>query len=227
LTGFVAAWFSQFDKGISRGGPTMFCSHCGAQTPSEAKFCASCGKVIGTAQASETPPAAAPAAAPPAYTPSPAAGPVAAAAPAGQGGFMGWLRGLKTWKKVVLGIFIFIVLVIWLAMWATSGLVEPVERHFTALRSGDVVAAYAELSVAARQQTSLEDFKKMLEGTPALTHVTGESFSTRNTENGQGRLEGVLELEGGGKLPIQIRLVKENDAWKILAYKTSASEKTE
>jgi hypothetical protein len=201
----------------------MFCSHCGAQTPSEAKFCAACGKAIGTAQASEAPQAAAFAAAPPVYTPAP--GP--AAAPVASGGFLGWLRGLKTWKKVLLGLFIFIVLVIWLALWATSGLIEPVERHFTALRSGDVVAAYAELSVAARQQTSLEDFKKMLEGTPALTHVTGESFSTRNNENGEGRLEGVLELDGGGKLPIQIRLVKENGAWKILAYKTSASEKTE
>jgi hypothetical protein len=140
---------------------------------------------------------------------------------------MGWLRGLKTWKKVVLGIVIFIVLVIALAMWATSGLVEPVQKHFAALRSGDVVAAYSELSVAARQQTSLEDFKKMVTAMPALTHVTGESFSTRENNNGEGRLEGVLELEGGGKLPIAIRLVKENDAWKILAYQTNVNGKTE
>lgn len=204
----------------------MFCSNCGAQTPSEAKFCASCGKTIQPAQSGEAPPAMAgihASTAPPAYTPNPAAGP----APSGRGGFMGWLRGMKTWKKVLLGIFIFIVLVIALAMWATSGLVEPVQRHFTALRSGDVTGAYAELSIVARQQTSLDDFKKMVVGIPALSHVTGESFSSRETKNGEGHLEGVLEIEGGGKLPIEVRLVKENDVWKILAYKTSASEKTE
>ena len=204
----------------------MFCPNCGSQMPNEAKFCASCGKPIANMQSGEAPApmAAAPMSpAPPAYTASPVAGP----APVRQGGFMGWLRGMKTWKKVVLGIVIFIVLVIALAMWATSGLVEPVQKHFAALRSGDVVAAYSELSVAARQQTSLEDFKKMVTAMPALTHVTGESFSTRENNNGEGRLEGVLELEGGGKLPIQIRLVKENDAWKILAYQTNVNGKTE
>jgi hypothetical protein len=204
----------------------MFCPNCGSQTPNEAKFCGSCGKPIANMQSSEPPPATAAAPmnpAPPAYHPAPAADP----APVRQGGFMGWLRGLKTWKKVVLGIFIFIVLVVALALWATSGLGEPVQRHFSALRSGDVVAAYSELSVAARQTTSLDDFKKMVTAMPALTHVTGESWSSREIKNSEGHLDGVLELEGGGKLPIQIRLVKENDAWKILAYQTNVNGKTE
>jgi hypothetical protein len=125
---------------------------------------------------------------------------------------------MKTWKKVLLGLAIFIVGVVALAMFATSGLDEPVERHFAALRAGDVVGAYGELSVAARQQTSLDDFKTMLTNTPALTRVTGQSFSSRTVDTAQGQLVGTLEIEGGGKLPIEIRLVKENDAWKILAY---------
>jgi hypothetical protein len=131
---------------------------------------------------------------------------------------------MKTWKKVVLGIVLFIVCVIALAMFATSGLKEPVERHFAALHAGDVVAAYSELSIAARQQTSLDDFKTMLTNTPALTHVTGESFSSRSYNNGQGQLEGTLELDGGGKLPIEIHLVKENDVWKILAYQVTPAK---
>jgi len=125
---------------------------------------------------------------------------------------------MKTWKKVLLGIAVFIVGVVALAMFATSGLNKPVERHFAALHAGDVIGAYSELSIAARQQTSLDDFKAMLVNTPALTHVTGESFSSRTVTNGQGQLEGTLDIEGGGKLPIEIRLVKENDTWKILAY---------
>jgi len=137
---------------------------------------------------------------------------------------MGWLRGLKTWKKVLLGIVIFIVGVVALAMFATSGLDKPVQRHFAALHSGDFVAAYSELSVAARQATSLDQFKAMIAGNPGLAHVTGESFTTREWNNGQGHLEGVLELEGGGKLPIVVNLVKENDEWKILAYNATGAK---
>lgn len=133
-------------------------------------------------------------------------------------GFMGWLRGLKTWKKVVLGIVVFIFAVIGLAMWGTSGLDKPVESHFASLKAGDVVGAYAQLSVAARNATSLDDFKVMLKSVPSLSRVTGTSFTSRKVENGQGRLEGSLELEGGGKLPVEIVLVKENGEWKILAY---------
>jgi hypothetical protein len=195
----------------------MFCPNCGKEMPAEAKFCPSCGKATVMSMSDVPPaPAAAPASAPPppAYNPAP----VAAAAPAASGGFMGWLRGLKTWKKVVLGIFLFIVLVVALAMWATSGLDEVVNRHFASIRAGDTLSAYSDLSIAARQQTSMEAFSAMLTATPALTHVTGTSWDSREIKNGQGNLEGMLEIEGGGKLPIEVRLVKENDQWKILAY---------
>jgi hypothetical protein len=192
----------------------MFCPNCGNQLPSEAKFCPQCGKA---STPGDVPPAAAAAPAsapPPVFNPAPAA----VAAPAAGGGFMGWLRGLKTWVKVVLGIFVFIVFVVVLALWATSGLGEVVDRHFASIKAGDTVAAYADLSVAARQTTSMEDFKAMLTRNPALAQVTGASWDSREIKNGQGTLDGMLEIQGGGKLPIEVRLVKENDQWKILAY---------
>ena len=131
---------------------------------------------------------------------------------------MGWLRGLKLWKKIVLGIVLFFVAVFGLATCATSGLGKVVDHHFAAVRAGDLIAAYSDLSVAARQQTSMDAFKAMLQATPALTHVTGSSWDTREIKNGEGHLAGMLELDTGGKLPIEVRLVKENDQWKILAY---------
>jgi hypothetical protein len=190
--------------------------------PPESKFCPSCGNAVaaptpGGSAAPAAPSftaAAPPSSAPPVFNPGPAGTFPQEPAPT----FWERLRAMKTWKKVLIGIVLFIIAVVALAMFATSGLDKPVDRHFAALRAGDIVGAYSELSIAARQQTSLDDFKTMLVNTPALTHVTGESFSSRTVSNGQGQLEGTLDIEGGGKLPIEIRLVKENDAWKILAY---------
>jgi len=204
----------------------MFCPNCGKQLPKDSHFCPACGHVIedapagaGAASAQTAAKAAPKAAAAP--DPAPPA-PAAAAAPAKKPGL--WKR-MKTWQKIVLGVVVFIIAVIWLALAATGGLVKPVERHFAALRGGDAVGAYSELSIAARQQMSLDSFKAMVEGSPALVHVTGESFSSRKVTNGQGQLEGTLDLENGGKLPIEIRLVKENGQWKILGYRLNPVKK--
>ena len=72
---------------------------------------------------------------------------------------------------------------------------------------------------------SLDAFKAMVEGSPALAHVTKESFTSRTVTNGQGQLEGALDLDNGGKLPIEIRLVKENGQWKILGYRLNPVKK--
>ena len=200
----------------------MFCPNCGKSLPSESKFCPSCGNATNAATpgASAAPAApsftaaAPPSSAPPVFNPGPAGTFPQEPAPS----FWARLGKMKTWKKVLLGIALFIVAVVALALFMTSGLDKPVQHHFAALRAGDVIGAYSDLSIVARQQTSLDDFKTMLTNNPGLTHVTDESFSSRETNNGQGLLEGSLEIEGGGKLPIEIRLVKENDEWKILAY---------
>jgi hypothetical protein len=188
----------------------MFCPECGKELPADSHFCPACGHVTAQGGAASPTAAAAPMAAPVARVPE-------------SGGFMAWLRRMKTWKKVLIGIFVFIVGVVSLAMCMTSGLDEPVNRHFDALHAGDITAAYAELAIATRHDVSEADFKAMLERNPALTHVIGHSFSSRNWNDGQGTLEGTLELDGGGRLPITVRLVKENDQWKILSYHVTSS----
>lgn len=193
----------------------MFCPNCGKEMPPESQFCSHCGHaVVGEAQPATVIAAAA-------ATP----GEVHATPPATvTSGFFGWLRGLKTWKKVALGLVVFIVGVVMLAMWATSGLQEPVERHFAAIHSGDITMAYSELAIATRHDVSEADFKAMLERNPALTHVTGTSFSSRSYNGDQGSLEGTLAIDGSGKLPITVKLVKENGAWRILSYHVTPAQ---
>ena len=136
----------------------MFCPNCGKQTPqTEAKFCVSCGAPLHAGESAPAPAASYTPPPPPPPPPQPSAPPAYSYAPSGpvaeRRGFVGWLKGLRLWQKILLGIVVFIVLVVTLAMWATSGLDEPVKRHFAALRTGDAVSAYSELSVAARQAT--------------------------------------------------------------------------
>ena len=201
----------------------MFCPECGKELPTEAHFCPSCGHVIG---ASRTPGAGASnpsQAAAPAPTIAAAAAPPPPVAPQAMSanqspGLWGRFRAMRTWKKVVLGIVTAIVLLITLAMVMTSGLDVPVDRHFAALRVGNLDAAYSELSIATQRQNSPAEFKAMIEHNPMFAHIVGHTFTNRSWENNQGLLEGTLEVEGGGTLPITVHLVKENDQWKILSY---------
>jgi len=199
----------------------MFCLNCGKPLPKDSHFCPACGHTAegepADAPASNSAPRAAAARGPDVISDSPVQG--------GKPGVWARLKAMKTWKKVVLGVVVFIVGVVWLALAATGGLIKPVERHFAALRGGDAVGAYSELSIAARQEMSLDAFKAMVEGSPALAHVTKESFTSRTVTNGQGQLEGALDLDNGGKLPIEIRLVKENGQWKILGYRLNPVKK--
>ena len=110
----------------------MYCQACGAELEKGAKFCPACGHEVGKETTNASPQTA---------TPSPA--PAQAAAPAKK----------RRWPKVLAwigaGFVAFVVLVVVLSLWATSGVVEPVERHFEALRNGDMITAVNEYALSS------------------------------------------------------------------------------
>lgn len=174
----------------------MFCSNCGTKIPEGAHFCPDCGtsvdqSVSTSASAASTTPGTSPAAAP-AKT------------------------KMALWKKILIGVAVFIGGVIAIAYFATSGLNEPVERHLAALRAGNLEAAYAETSIAFQQNTSIEQYAAFIDRYPVLKNIADYSFGERSIENGIGTLKGKLTTTDGGVVPIEFKLVKENDQWKIL-----------
>ena len=126
---------------------------------------------------------------------------------------------MPKWLKIVLGVVAgiaaLVVAVIYIAIWATSGLVEPVERQLAALKAGNIDAAYTETSEAFQQATPLPAFTSFVNQYPILKDAADYSFSNRSINNGIGVLEGSLTSSTGGVTPIKYELVKENDAWKI------------
>jgi hypothetical protein len=127
---------------------------------------------------------------------------------------------MPRWLKIVLGIAaglaVVIAIAVTVALWATSGLIEPIERQLAALKAGNIEAAYAETSEAFHQATPPDKFTAFVDQFPMLRDVASHSFSSRSVENSVGKVSGTLTSSTGGVTPVEYQLVKENEAWKIL-----------
>ncbi len=172
----------------------MYCRNCGARIPDDANFCPECGAPVSDAD-----------------RPGSATGNGGKVPPAAT------RRGMALWKKILLGVVAIIVVAVALALLLTGPLVEPVEKQLSALRAGDVDAAYAMTSEAFQRAVSRDRFGDFLKANPVLMHVTDYSFSERKRSNGVGTLKGTLETEDGGKVPVVYKLIEEKGAWKILS----------
>lgn len=124
---------------------------------------------------------------------------------------------MSKFKKVIIGIVVFIFLIVFLALRATKGIVDVAQNQLTALRAGDVAKAYTYTSQDFQKATSLEDFKQFVQAYPSLSQNKQASFTSREIENNLGTLKGSLEAKDGAVTPIEYQLIKEGGQWKILS----------
>ena len=188
----------------------MFCNNCGSQVNAGDKFCNGCGNKIGGAPIAPQGQAAAP------QTAAPVTSPVA---PKQQGKMPAWL-------KVIIGIGIFIVLIVWVAFSATSGVVKTVEKHLDLLKQGDLRAAYnLTTSKDFRDATSFEQFAMIVQRFPAMRNTKKYSFNERNiNSDGTGSAKGILTAADGTATPIIFKLIKENGQWKIISFTVNPNQ---
>jgi hypothetical protein len=177
----------------------MFCPKCGAELQQNAKFCANCGNKIFDEAVTEPQPTSPAQPAPANETTT------AATAPAEK----------PKWKKVVTWIFLFIVGVIALATLTTSGLMDPVDAHLRALRTGDIDSAYQQTSAAFQANTPLPAFKKFVAAYPILNKHSSFSMEKRGFEGNKGEVSGHLLIDGEEYSRIEFLMTNNNDAWKI------------
>jgi hypothetical protein len=194
----------------------MFCSNCGKEIPADAHFCPACGHVVAPTESVSA--ASLP---PPPPSPAPAPGQAATTVPAATA--VPAKKKMALWKKISIGVVVFVVAAVALALWATSDLVPPIERQLDALKRGDMQAAYSETSTTFRDSVSLPQFQAFVRQHPGLSRNAGHSFSERSVDaSGTGHVKGTLKDDRGGALPIEYQLIKENDQWKILGIKIPA-----
>lgn len=126
-------------------------------------------------------------------------------------------------KKVMLvvgalfaGFFVLILSFVILVLVFLGGMAEVVQNELTALRVGDLEKAYSYTSSDFQKEVSPSDFKKFVDQYPQLKNNVSASFLDREYKDGTGDLNGTLKLKDGTTIPIEVKLIKENNEWKIL-----------
>lgn len=121
---------------------------------------------------------------------------------------------MKTWMKVVLGIFAGIAALLTLIFWLTGDVTKAGDDFFTAVQNEDIDAAYVLLSDDFKAGTSKEELQSYLAAN-ALDKIKETSWGSRMMTGGVAELEGTITTEGGSKIPIKLRLIDSESGWKI------------
>jgi len=106
----------------------------------------------------------------------------------------------------------------------SQGPAQTVRSQLGEIRNGNLDAAYARLSQAAREQVSREQFELLVESHPGLRDNTDSTFLNRSVQNDTARLSGTLTALGGGKEAVTYELIHENGEWRISTIRFEVPE---
>jgi len=135
-------------------------------------------------------------------------------------------KKMKLWKKILIGIGVFILLIIILAFSATSGIVKVAEKQLNLISSGDLKGAYALTSQEFQKSVSYDKFMAYVNNYAVLKDNKGHKFTSRETQGDTGTIEGTLTAKDGTTMPVEYKFVKENSEWKILSLDLNPSTGT-
>ena len=85
--------------------------------------------------------------------------------------------------------------------------------HVELLQKGDVEGAYETTSDLFKQETTLEEYRTMVEGS-VLSDIDGYSFNSFSLDNNVLTLTGTITSDDT-KVPVQVVATKQNDVWTL------------
>lgn len=128
-------------------------------------------------------------------------------------------RGLRVFAAFIYGVFIILLVLMSIMMYASSGLVHIMKEELSSLHAGDIPKAYSYSSKGFKSVTSLEQFKDFVTKYPILTHNQSMSITNRSVQYNNGVSSGAIEVllssKDGKNTSVTYSFIKENDAWKI------------
>lgn len=98
----------------------------------------------------------------------------------------------------------------------TSDVRSVGKMELSALRTGDVDAAYSYTSSEFQKGVPIETFKKFVAHYPQLKENVDSTFTDINVGDGKASVAGTLQMKDGSTVDIQMDFVKENNQWKVL-----------
>lgn len=129
-------------------------------------------------------------------------------------------RQSTLWLKLLLGLLLLGVASIVLVILLSGDLTDTVSDQLQTIKEGKLTEAYYNYTSKAFQEaTSLSNFREFMNVYPVFSHHRSVRFIDRNTDNDSGFLHAMILTEKGMEIPVQYRLVKEQDKWKIDSIK--------
>lgn len=133
---------------------------------------------------------------------------------------------MKLWKKILIGVGVFILLVIILAFSATSGIVKVAEKQLNLISSGDLKGAYALTSQEFQRSVTYDNFLAYVNNYEVLKNYKEHKFNSREIQGDTGTIQGTLTAKDGTVAPVEYKFIKESGEWKILSVDLSSGAGT-
>lgn len=182
----------------------MFCSDCGAKVDAGYKYCPNCGTPLD----STTPLSSPPSGNTPQAPPSNAEPQVIKKKP------------MPFWFKLAALLAVLALIGVTAGILFTESWVDVVDHQLEALRQDDISKAYfAYTSKDFQGTTSLDQFTNFVKAYPVFLNNQSAHFTQRSIDRNIGTLKGHLTSNDHVNTPIEYKLIKEDDKWKILSIR--------
>lgn len=177
----------------------MFCSHCGAKIEAHHKFCPNCGTTIDSTSTDSIRPSN--------TNPSPANQTIKK-------------KPMPVWFKLLALLAVLSLFAVTAGILFTESWVDVVDHQLEALRQQDIEKAYSDYTSKDFQTaTSLQQFRNFVEAYPVFLNNQSAHFIQRSIEHNIGTLKGHLTSNEHVNTPIEYKLIKEDNKWKILSIR--------
>jgi len=128
-------------------------------------------------------------------------------------------------KKVLTALAILAVLIVAVVAGVfvlTRGVTEAGDHFLALVREGRTHEAYLATAKAFRTATPEEGFVSFLTSS-GLAENQDAQWGSRSFSGSTGELEGSIRTRSGGTVPVKLKLVKEEGAWRVLAIEPVAA----
>lgn len=124
-------------------------------------------------------------------------------------------------KKIIIGVVVFIVLVVAIAFYATSGVSQTSDAFVDDILRNNSSAAYELFSSEAKQTVTTDEFKQIVATMASVLddQASRESADVESGTDQQTKGTAVYEIKGtDGTYKLTVNLIKENNEWRVLNF---------